>query len=155
MILINRRDSALLSRRNVTLHGRDLFETCFAPRNSHCLATGGGSNTRWLAMVGAFDPPRAFDPEQLDLIEQTYEAVCAELAARDLAKGEERKQVLRRAMFEAAHSDDIDPDKLRERVLWSLARLGWETSIISVVRRRSRLAQRLTVNKSPSSLRSP
>jgi hypothetical protein len=43
-------------------------------------------------MVGAFDPPRAFDPEQLDLIEQTYEAVYAELAARDLAKGEERKQ---------------------------------------------------------------
>jgi hypothetical protein len=89
-------------------------------------------------MMGAFDPPHAFDPEQLDQVEQTYKALCAELAARDPVKGEELNKALRRVMFAAIRSSDLNPDELRGRVLSSMARLGWGVIGVSWVKRRSR-----------------
>jgi hypothetical protein len=112
-----------------------LFRGLLSPQEIPIVKPRGSvSSTRVKLIMSSFHPPHAFDPEQLDLVEQTYEAVCAELAPCDPVKGEERKKALRRLMFAAIRSGNLNPGELRGRVLRGMARLGWGVVGVSWVR---------------------
>jgi hypothetical protein len=69
--------------------------------------------------MGSFN--RVFDPLDLEIIDRVYEAVWAELEARepfrDRNKDGERGEELRQRIFVVAASGEIDFDSLCDRVL--------------------------------------
>ena len=72
---------------------------------------------------------RVFDPLDLEIIDRVYEAVWAQVEARepfrDKQRDEDRQEALKRLVFDfaASESGHIDFDDLYERVLSNIARL--------------------------------
>ena len=64
---------------------------------------------------------RAFDPLDLEIVERAYEAAWTEIEnynpQRDTSKDPEYKQMLRRALFLAAHERMSDPETLCDEAL--------------------------------------
>ena len=71
--------------------------------------------------MGSFKQPSAFDPLDLEIIDRVYEAVWAQLEARepfrDREKDGERGKALRKLVFAFARSGKIDFDALCDQVL--------------------------------------
>jgi len=71
--------------------------------------------------MGSFKQPSAFDPLDLEIIDRAYEAVWAQLEARepfrDREKDGERGEALRKLVFAFARSGKIDFDALCDQVL--------------------------------------
>ena len=74
--------------------------------------------------MGSFKRPRAFDPLDLEIIDRVYEAVWAQIEAReidrDVERDPERQQTLREHIFAVAGMGPVDFDALYERVLETL-----------------------------------
>jgi hypothetical protein len=73
--------------------------------------------------MGSFQR-NAFNPSELEIVEQAYEAAWAEIVAlhplRDSSQDEELKRGLRRRIFAAIGFGPSDSDSLRDRVLASM-----------------------------------
>jgi hypothetical protein len=82
-------------------------------------------------MMGSFKRSHAFDPLDLEIIDRVYEAVWAQIEARqidrDTKRDPERQQKLRERIFAVAKIGSVDFDALYERVIEAL-RLS-ETSL--------------------------
>jgi hypothetical protein len=81
--------------------------------------------------MGSFKRFHAFDPLDLEIIDHVYEAVWAQIEARqidrDTERDPERQQKLRERIFAVAEIGTVDFDALYERVIDAL-RLS-ETSL--------------------------
>ena len=73
--------------------------------------------------MGSFRRPHAFDPLDLEIIDQVYEAIWAQIEGRylrrDTSRDDERQKALRRWLFTLAASP-VDFDTLYDKVLTSL-----------------------------------
>jgi hypothetical protein len=74
--------------------------------------------------MGSFKRPRAFDPLDLEIIDRVYEAVWAQIEAREIDRDSERdperQQTLREHIFAVAGMGPVDFDALYDRVLETL-----------------------------------
>ena len=79
--------------------------------------------------MGSFKRPRTFDSLDLEIIDLVYEAVWAQIVARDpfrdTEKDGERQEALRRRLFVLIGLGSVDFDNLYDKVLASMP----ETSI--------------------------
>jgi hypothetical protein len=70
--------------------------------------------------MGSFKRPHAFDPLDLEIIDRVYEAVWAQIEARQIDRDRkndpERQQKLRERIFAVAEIGSVDFDALYERV---------------------------------------
>jgi hypothetical protein len=70
--------------------------------------------------MGSFKHPRFFDPLDLQIIDLVYEAAWAQLEARDpqrdIAKDDERRELLRKKVFAVATPGEVEFDALLDRV---------------------------------------
>jgi hypothetical protein len=75
-------------------------------------------------MMGSFKRSHAFDPLDLEIIDRVYEAVWAQIEARqidrDTERDPERQQKLRERIFAVAKIGSVDFDALYERVIDAL-----------------------------------
>jgi hypothetical protein len=91
--------------------------------------------------MSSFKRPRAFDPLDLEIIDRVYEAVWAQIEAREIDRDSERdperQQTLREQVFAIAGMGPVDFDVLYERVMDTLRRsVGVERLPISADARR-------------------
>jgi hypothetical protein len=91
--------------------------------------------------MGSFKRPRAFDPLDLEIIDRVYEAVWAQIEAReidrDTERDPERQQTLREQVFAIAGMGPVDFDVLYGRVMDTLRQsVGVERLPISADARR-------------------
>jgi hypothetical protein len=78
--------------------------------------------------MGPYDRPRVFDPLDLEIIDRVYETAWARIEAlepiRDRESDGERKEKLRKLVFDYAHTSKlgghVDFDELSELVLEDL-----------------------------------
>ena len=81
--------------------------------------------------MGSFKRPRAFDALDLEIIDLVYEAVWAQIVARDpfrdTEKDSERQEALRRRLFVCIGLGTVDFDNLYDKVLASMPET-WITS---------------------------
>jgi hypothetical protein len=74
--------------------------------------------------MGSVRRPHAFDPLDLEIIDQVYEASWAQIEARyfrrDTSRDDERQKALRRWLFILAESGPVDFDTLYDKVVTSL-----------------------------------
>ena len=90
--------------------------------------------TRETAM-GSFQRENVFDPLDLEIIERVYEAIWAQIVARqpdrDTVKDAERQKALKRWLFALAGPRPVDFDTLYDRVLASIPKTwGWGKPVI-------------------------
>jgi hypothetical protein len=80
--------------------------------------------------MGSFRRPHAFDPLDLEIIDQVYEATWAQIEARyfrrDTSRDDERQKALRRWLFALAASP-VDFDTLYDKVVTSLPKWAAQT----------------------------
>jgi hypothetical protein len=91
--------------------------------------------------MSSFKRPRAFDPLDLEIIDRVYEAVWAQIEAREIDRDSERdperQQTLREQVFAIAGMGPVDFDVLYERVMDTLRQsVGIERLPISADARR-------------------
>ena len=74
--------------------------------------------------MGSFRRPHAFDPLDLEIINQVYEATWAQIGThylrRDTSRDDERQKALRRWLFALAAGGPVDFDTLYDKVVTSL-----------------------------------
>ena len=83
-------------------------------------------------MMGSFNRNRVFDPLDLEIIDQVYEAAWTQIEARELDRDEvrdgERQEALRKLIFAVASAshlgagNHLDFDNLCDRVLENISR---------------------------------